>query len=254
MSGSDAGASVLSSSVYQILGGRGMDRLLVGRSLDLIGVHIPGSRMLDNGVGIGINTLQYWKMGPASLVATDFQQETLDKAREFWQNRGENPDRVSWLLHDASTPLPEGIGYFNLIKHSSVVMHLDPQQSRESIQNQAQHLCIGGKMQISAVSTDFARKNFIPVPDSKGLKFLPRAKGMTLETTYEDLSLEQLSSCHAEWYPPTEHYDEVCEMPGFRVIKHQAIIGDEFEGTIYADCKGEAYWDIWVITRLPLVI
>jgi ubiquinone/menaquinone biosynthesis C-methylase UbiE len=169
MNGITDNSNILSRSVYQILGGRAMDRLLVKTSLELVGKLIPGSYMLDNGVGVGVNTLEYWRKGPARLVATDFQQGTLDMAQAFWRTKNENPDGVEWLLHDASTPLPDDLGSFDLIKHSSVAMHLDPNCSRASIQNQAAHLKVGGVMQFSVVSTDFARKCFIPVPGSDGL-------------------------------------------------------------------------------------
>jgi malonyl-CoA O-methyltransferase len=74
--------------------------------------------VLDVGTGTGRHALRIAESG-ARVTAVDFSEEMLAKARE---KRG--ADRVRWLVHDATRPLPFGAKSFDRVISALVLEHI----------------------------------------------------------------------------------------------------------------------------------
>jgi malonyl-CoA O-methyltransferase len=74
--------------------------------------------VLDVGTGTGRHALRIAESG-ARVTAVDFSEEMLAKARE---KRG--ADRVRWLAHDVTRPLPFGAKSFDRVISALVLEHI----------------------------------------------------------------------------------------------------------------------------------
>lgn len=119
------------------------DKILIGKEIDIISSYLTeNSRILDAGCGEGEGTLVYSKTPGCQLLALDFSETRLSKAKK----RMENCENVKFATIDLKSSFDLGAEFDCIITQRSLINLPDWDCQKKTIKKLMAHLAPKGRM------------------------------------------------------------------------------------------------------------